>query len=83
MLVYPGRLAPKPSSAAGDGNSQQERNQQRTKRRFARDVTQDAHFVHISAVERAGLSSLNEGAKVSFEEKENRGKSSAENLRVG
>ena len=24
-------------------------------------------FVHISAVERAGLSSLNEGAKVSFE----------------
>src|SRR5437762_7040988 len=27
-------------------------------------------FVHISAVERAGLSSLNEGAKVSYEEKE-------------
>jgi hypothetical protein len=25
-------------------------------------------FVHISAVEKAGLSSLNEGAKVSFEE---------------
>jgi cold shock protein len=40
-------------------------------------------FVHISAVERAGLSSLNEGAKVSFEEKESRGKTSAENLRVG
>jgi len=40
-------------------------------------------FVHISAVERAGLSSLNEGAKVSYEEMENRGKSSAENLRVG
>jgi cold shock protein len=40
-------------------------------------------FVHISAVERAGLSSLNEGAKVSFEETENRGKTSAENLRVG
>jgi CspA family cold shock protein len=40
-------------------------------------------FVHISAVERAGLSSLNEGAKVSFEEMENRGKTSAENLRVG
>jgi CspA family cold shock protein len=40
-------------------------------------------FVHISAVEKAGLSSLNEGAKVSFEEKENRGKTSAENLRVG
>ena len=40
-------------------------------------------FVHISAVERAGLSSLNEGAKVSYEEQENRGKMSAENLRVG
>jgi cold shock protein len=40
-------------------------------------------FVHISAVERAGLSSLNEGAKVSYEEMENRGKTSAENLRVG
>jgi cold shock protein len=40
-------------------------------------------FVHISAVERAGLSSLNEGARVSFEEKESRGKMSAENLRVG
>ena len=35
-------------------------------------------FVHISAVERAGLSSLNEGAKVSYEEMENRGKTSAE-----
>jgi cold shock protein len=40
-------------------------------------------FVHISAVEKAGLSSLNEGAKVSYEEVSNRGKSSAENLRVG
>jgi CspA family cold shock protein len=40
-------------------------------------------FVHISAVERAGLSSLNESARVSYEEKENRGKMSAENLRVG
>ena len=41
-------------------------------------------FVHISAVERAGLSSLNEGQKVSFEVKTDpkRGKSSAENLRV-
>jgi cold shock CspA family protein len=29
-------------------------------------------FVHISAVERAGLSSLNEGAKVSYEETESR-----------
>ena len=41
-------------------------------------------FVHISAVERAGLSHLNEGQKVSFEVKTDpkRGKSSAENLRV-
>jgi cold shock protein len=39
-------------------------------------------FVHISAVEKAGLSGLNEGAKVSYEEVANRGKSSAENLRV-
>ena len=37
-------------------------------------------FVHISAVERAGLSTLNEGQKVSFEVVANRktGKSSAE-----
>jgi CspA family cold shock protein len=40
-------------------------------------------FVHISAVEKAGLSSLNEGAKVSYEDMSNRGKTSAENLRVG
>jgi CspA family cold shock protein len=39
-------------------------------------------FVHISAVERAGLSSLNEGQQVEFEIKEDRGKASAENLRV-
>jgi len=39
-------------------------------------------FVHISAVERAGLSGLAEGKKVSFEIKADkmRGKSSAENL---
>ena len=40
-------------------------------------------FVHISAVEKAGLSTLNEGAKVSYEVVPNRGKESAENLRVG
>ncbi|MEH2501493.1 CspA family cold shock protein [Bradyrhizobium sp. AZCC 1578] len=40
-------------------------------------------FVHISAAERAGLSTLNEGAKVSYEVQEHRGKISAENLRVG
>ena len=39
-------------------------------------------FVHISAVERAGLSGLAEGQKVNFEIKADkmRGKSSAENL---
>ena len=40
-------------------------------------------FVHISAVEKAGLGNLNEGAKVSYEVVANRGKESAENLRVG
>jgi cold shock protein len=41
-------------------------------------------FVHISALERAGLSHLNEGQKVSFELKADprRGKSSAENLKL-
>jgi CspA family cold shock protein len=40
-------------------------------------------FVHISAVERAGLRTLSEGQKVSFEEQADpkRGKSSAENLK--
>ena len=39
-------------------------------------------FVHISAVERAGLSTLNEGAKVSYEIVSDRGKEYAGNLRV-
>ena len=39
-------------------------------------------FVHISAVERAGLSTLNEGQTVSYELASNRGKTSAENLKV-
>ena len=41
-------------------------------------------FVHISAVERAGLSGLAEGQKVSFELKTDkmRGKTSAENLQI-
>mgnify|MGYP002383253155 CR=1 FL=1 len=39
-------------------------------------------YVHISAVERAGLTGLAEGQKVSFEAKTDkmRGKTSAENL---
>ena len=37
-------------------------------------------FVHITAVERAGLRSLNEGQKVSFEIVTERGKQAAGNL---
>jgi cold shock protein len=39
-------------------------------------------FVHTSAVEKAGFSSLVDGAKVSFDVVPNRGKESAENLRL-
>ena len=40
-------------------------------------------FVHISAVERAGMGSLNEGQKVSFElERGQQGKTSAVNLQA-
>ena len=46
------------------------------------DGSNDA-FVHISAVERAGLSTLSEGQKVSYElQPGQQGKSSAENLSV-
>ena len=39
-------------------------------------------FVHISALERAGIQSLNEGQKISFETATNKGKISAANLKV-
>ena len=39
-------------------------------------------FVHISAVEKAGLSGLNEGQIVEYDEVPNKGKTSAENLKV-
>lgn len=39
-------------------------------------------FVHISAVEKAGLNDLREGDKVSFDVVQNKGKDSAENLKV-
>jgi CspA family cold shock protein len=39
-------------------------------------------FVHISAVERAGLNTLNENQVVEYDLVENRGKASAENLKV-
>jgi len=46
------------------------------------DGSSDA-FVHISAVERAGLSTLNEGQKVSYElQAGQNGKSSAEDLKI-
>jgi CspA family cold shock protein len=39
-------------------------------------------FVHISAVEKAGLSGLNEGQIVEYDLVPNKGKTSAENLKV-
>lgn len=41
-------------------------------------------FVHISAVERSGMSTLNEGQQISYElvTDRTRGKTSAENLRA-
>jgi CspA family cold shock protein len=46
------------------------------------DGSKDA-FVHISAVERAGLTSLSEGQKISYDlQPGQNGKSSAENLSV-
>ncbi len=46
------------------------------------DGSKDA-FVHISAVERAGIISLNEGQKVEYELQSGRdGKSSADNLKL-
>ena len=39
-------------------------------------------FVHISAVERAGLSTLNEGQTGEYDEVSNRGRNAAENLKV-
>jgi CspA family cold shock protein len=39
-------------------------------------------FVHISAVERAGLDSLNEGQAIEYEIVQTRGRLAAENLKV-
>ena len=50
-----------------------------TRPRFAMDGTDV--FVHITAVERAGLSTLSEGQMVEFDIVQNKGKSSAENLK--
>jgi CspA family cold shock protein len=40
-------------------------------------------FVHISAVERAGLNGLNEGQAVSYDLTDERGKTAAVNLKAG
>jgi CspA family cold shock protein len=45
------------------------------------DGTNDV-FVHISAVEKAGLHQLNEGQKVSYDIATNKGKTSATNLKL-
>ena len=39
-------------------------------------------FVHISAVERAGLNGLNEGQKITYEVQQYRGKDAAVNLKA-
>ena len=39
-------------------------------------------FVHISAVERAGLNGLNEGQKITYDVVNERGKNAAANLKV-
>jgi cold shock protein len=39
-------------------------------------------FVHVSAVQRAGLTSLNENQQIEYEIVSNRGRNSAENLKV-
>jgi cold shock CspA family protein len=39
-------------------------------------------FIHVSAVEKAGLTTLSEGQIVEYEEVSNRGRTSVENLKV-
>lgn len=39
-------------------------------------------FVHISAVEQAGIRHLDEGQQISYEEETNRGKTAAVNLEI-
>jgi cold shock protein len=40
-------------------------------------------FVHISAVEKAGLNGLNDGQKISYDVVSERGKNAAANLQLG
>ena len=39
-------------------------------------------FIHISALEKAGINSLNENDKVSYDEARNNGKVSAANIKI-
>ena len=39
-------------------------------------------FVHVSALERAGIASLNEGQKISYDVENERGKDAATNLKA-
>jgi cold shock protein len=39
-------------------------------------------FVHVSAVEKAGMEGLPEGAKITYDVVPNKGKESAENLKL-
>jgi CspA family cold shock protein len=64
------------------GHDQSCRRDSNAKSQVRGNGSKDA-FVHISAVERAGLSTLSEGQKVSYElQAGQNGKSSAENLSV-
>ena len=44
------------------------------------DESENDIFVHISALEAAGIRGLNEGDKVTFEESDNNGKTTAINI---
>lgn len=49
---------------------------------IAPDSGQKDVFVHISALEKAGINHLNDGQKVSFEIVMNKGKEAAANIKV-
>ena len=46
------------------------------------DDGSDDVFVHISALEKSGISQLNDGQKVSFEVVSNKGRSAAANVQI-
>ena len=46
------------------------------------DDGSDDVFVHISALEKSGISQLNDGQKVSFEVVSNKGRSAAANVQL-